>query len=100
MPRLYITEVATLGQDFKGVGSLFLQMPPVSGQTVEITDESATCQPFSRTTAFVLLVAEADCSIAWGEVATKDHGLLPAGVDRIVAVEREAILSVIANTEE
>ena len=101
MAKLYITEVSTLGQDWKGVGSSFLQMPPAAEQTVEITDDSLTCQPFGRTTAFVLLVAEEDCSLCWDDepVATKDHGLLAAGVDRIVSVHPGRKLAVIANSD-
>lgn len=98
MARLYVSEFYEIGTDRKGTAG-FPLVPAVREYSLEIGDESVQSEPFTKNTGFVVVIADEDCSVAWGgnPVATPEKGFLPAGSERSVSVRVGDRLAVIAN---
>lgn len=88
MARLYITECIVQGL-----------MPGVAEQHVDIDVESQMSEPFNERTKFIMVHAEADCSLAFGAEpkADADYHRLAAEQDRWYSVQGGQRLAVISN---
>lgn len=98
MATLYISEFTNA---VSSIGTTKPQVPPQPSsvdQTVDITSGSLQSDAFSSRTNAVLLVADEDCSIAFGDdpTATTDNLLLPAKVPMMFGVWPGMIAAVIA----
>lgn len=101
---LFISEFANGVSSVGTTKPQFLPQPSVADQTVAIGGASAASAKFNAKTNFVLLVADASCSIAFNNagaadpVATVTNLLLPANVPMIFGVQPGAKVAVIANS--
>jgi hypothetical protein len=66
MATLYITELATQGQDARGWKMVVADQPPVAEQTVAIGASSVQSSAFNALTKFIRINTDAACSVAFG----------------------------------
>ena len=105
MATLYITELQFLPQLDAG-GSVIIQAPVVPGtaeQHIAITGASVASAAFNINTKFVMLNADAVCSLAWSADGTTPTAVttaqrMGANETRFYGVRSQALVAVIANT--
>jgi hypothetical protein len=106
MSTLYISEFSDLAFTSNGaIQNAAAAQYWLTDQTVAITAESAASNPFNAQTTYVLLTADASCSIAWTQVgaesvneATATNLLIPANTPLIFGVAGGMQLSTITNS--
>ncbi len=66
MATLYITELASQGQDARGWRMVIADMPPAAEQTVAITGASVQSATLNPLTKFIRITTDSTCSLAFG----------------------------------
>jgi hypothetical protein len=98
MPKLYISEFASVAVDHSNrpVGAPLA--PGIAEQAIEIGVESGQSQKFKGQSRFVMLKAEAACHLAFGEEprATTEFHYVAAGEVRFYGIHPHHKLAVIA----
>lgn len=102
MATLYITEIASHGQDGNAKQIALPLFPPLAEQTVAIAAGSAQSAALNAATTMVRLHTDAICSVAIGAnpTATAANMRLAANTEIWVAVPRGSVpkIAVITNT--
>lgn len=102
MATLYITEIATQGQDGNTKQIILPQFPPLAEQTVAIAAGSAQSAALNASTTMVRLHTDAVCSVAIGAnpTATAANMRMAANTSEWVSIPRGSSpkIAVITNT--
>lgn len=102
MRKVYITSYRFLAADD---ASRTLMAPDTSHRSilqedsVEVTSESLQSKPFPKYAAFIMVKADAPCSLAFGAdpVASPEYHFMEAGELRYYGVQPDERLAVISN---